>query len=313
MSRKGGNEMLLKAAVAALVLAVVTPAFAQAPTPIDLAVMTCVAPGFSPDGDRFAALTSLPKERCERACEATAVGCRAVAKSVDRCGASFLRALAKVSMQACRGRGFPARLCREIKAEADADIDWWKAQGLIERDACNSEVEALCLSRCQSGQDLYGSLVPAGTIRIGNCEVPQGQTGDAFVYLNYEDLLPPARFSEELESGFSEAGRGQTGQTGQIGEGVRCIALPEGETTYIRKGVIVPRQTSGGVIISSGSGGSSFSILRDVSDPPQREAGAVLTVRSIEGGASITASQRPVHEPLFVREQAVDSIEFLAE
>jgi len=296
--------MLLKAAVAALVLAVVTPAFAQAPTPIDLAVMTCVAPGFSPEGDRFAALAGLPKERCERACEATAVGCRAVAKSVDRCGASFLRASAKVSMQACRGRGFPARMCREIKGEAEADIDWWKAQGLIERDACNSEVEAVCLSRCQSGPDLYGSLVPAGPIRIDNSGVPRGQTGDALVFLNYEGLLPSGQFSEGLESGFSEAGQGQAGR---IGEGVRCIALPEGGATYIRPGIIVPRQTSGGVIISSGSSGSSFSILSRVSDPPQREAGAVLTLRSIEGGASITTSQRSV------REVSEDALEFLAE
>jgi hypothetical protein len=54
--------MLMKAATAALALALVTPAFAQEPTPIDLAILTCIGPGFTPEGDPFEVLDNTRRE-----------------------------------------------------------------------------------------------------------------------------------------------------------------------------------------------------------------------------------------------------------
>ena len=190
--------MLLKAAVAALVLAFVTPASSQEPTPLDAAILACVGPGFIPDGDPFEVLDALDQRYCTRVCKASARSCKAVAKAIDRCGVSFLKASAKVGIEICRGLGYTAQECRGINAEANADIDWWKAQGRIERDECDSEAETLCLSRCQSAaaRALYETLVPAPLL-----ERPQREDGGAIVYLNFEEILPPNPLPENPEGG----------------------------------------------------------------------------------------------------------------
>ena len=215
--------MLLQAAAAVLALVLVTPAIAQEPTAIDLAMMTCVGSGFERDADRFAVLASLPEGNCKRACEANAIGCRAVARSVDRCGVSFLRAAAKVSIQACRGRGLPEQSCRGIHAKARADIDWWNAQGRIERAACDTEEETLCLSRCQAPAGVnYEDLVPTPLP-----ERPDGQTGGAIVYLDWG--------AARQQILLREAPQGQ--------EGARVIAVPGGE---LPSRVVDPRQGQAG-------------------------------------------------------------------
>jgi len=141
--------MLLKIAGVALVLALASPAFAQEPTPIDVAILTCVGPGFIPDGDPFEILDDLDPRYCTRACKAAAQGCKAVVRAIDRCGVGFLKSSAKVSIEICRGWGYTAQECRGINAEAKGDIDWWRAQGRIEQDACDSDAQILCFSRCQ--------------------------------------------------------------------------------------------------------------------------------------------------------------------
>jgi hypothetical protein len=141
--------MLFRFAAVALVLALASPAFAQEPTPIDITILTCVGPGFVPDGDPFEVLDGLDPKFCVRACKAAERGCKLVAKAIDKCGVNFLKSSAKVGVQVCRGWGFSARECRGVKDEAKADIDWWKAQGKIEQAACKSETETFCLSRCQ--------------------------------------------------------------------------------------------------------------------------------------------------------------------
>jgi hypothetical protein len=141
--------MLFRLAGIALVLTFALPALAQEPTPIDIAILSCVGPGFIPDGDPFAVLDDLDPRYCKRACKAAEQGCKLVAKAIDKCGASFLKASAKVGVQVCRGWGFSARECRGIKDEAKGDINWWKAQGKIEQSACASETQIFCLSRCQ--------------------------------------------------------------------------------------------------------------------------------------------------------------------
>jgi hypothetical protein len=141
--------MTLKVAVIALLLALVSPAFAQEPTPIDITILTCVGPGFIPDGDPFEVLDSLPEKYCVKACKAAARGCKAVVRAIDKCGVSFLKSSAKVSVEICRGWGYTTQECRVIKNEYKSDIDWWKAQGKIERAACDSDTQIFCLSRCE--------------------------------------------------------------------------------------------------------------------------------------------------------------------
>jgi hypothetical protein len=216
--------MLMKAATATLALAFVTPAFAQEPTPIDVAILTCIGPGYTPEGDPFEVLDSLGERSCKRVCKASAMGCKAVVKAIDKCGVSFLKTSEKVGIQICRGWGYTAAECRGIHAEAKADIDWWKAQGRIERDECDREAETLCLSRCQSPVGVnYEDLVPVGIF-----ENSPEQAGGAIEYLDLEAArqLAPLR----------EIPQGQ--------EGVRVIAQPTtGEYT---NGVIDPLQVQAG-------------------------------------------------------------------
>jgi hypothetical protein len=223
MSRRGENGMLLKTAVAALALAFVTPAFAQEPTPIDIAVLTCIGPGYTPEGDPFEVLDTLDERSCKRVCKASAMGCKAVVKAIDKCGVSFLKTSAKVGIQICRGWGYTAAECRGIHAEAKADIDWWKAQGRNERDECDREAETLCLNRCQLpvGVKIEG-LVPA-PLR----ESPEGQAGGAIEFLDWEAARQQAPLCEAP----------------QVQEGVRIIAQPRGEWTI---GVIDPLQVQAG-------------------------------------------------------------------
>jgi hypothetical protein len=217
--------MLFKFATAALTLALVTPAFAQEPNPIDIAILTCIGPGYTPEGDPFEVLDSLGERSCKRVCKASAMGCKAVVKAIDKCGVSFLKTSERVGIQICRGWGYTAAECRGIHAEAKADIDWWKAQGRIERDECDREVETLCMSRCQSPVGVnYVDLVPVGTF-----ENSPEQAGGAIVYLDLEAArqLAPLR----------ESPQGQ--------EGVRVIAQPVGEWT---NGVIAVGELTNGVI-----------------------------------------------------------------
>jgi hypothetical protein len=141
--------MLCKLAGVALILTLASPAFAQEPTPIDITILTCVGPGFVPDGDPFEILDDLDPRYCTRACKAAEKGCKAVSKAVDRCGVNFLKASAKVGVEICRGWGFTAQECRGIRDEFKADIDWWKAQGKFEQGECTRDTQTFCLSRCQ--------------------------------------------------------------------------------------------------------------------------------------------------------------------
>jgi len=177
--------MLLRAAAAVLVLTLVAPVSAQEPTPLDVAILTCVGPGFIPDGDPFEVLDSLDERYCKRVCKAATMGCKAVVKAIDKCGVAFLKSSAKISIEVCRGWGYTAQECRGINAEAKADIDWWKAQGRIERDECDREEETLCLGRCGSVASLYDSLIPAPVP-----ERPRPEAGSAIQYLDYANLTP---------------------------------------------------------------------------------------------------------------------------
>lgn len=142
--------MMLKVAAAALLLALVSPAaFAQEPTPIDIAILTCVGPGYIPDFDPFEVLEGLPGKNCVKACKAAAQGCKAVAKAIDKCGVSFLKASEKVGIEICRGWGYTTQECRVIKDEIKGDIGWWRAQGKIEVAVCDSDAQFFCLSRCE--------------------------------------------------------------------------------------------------------------------------------------------------------------------
>jgi hypothetical protein len=142
--------MTLKFAVVALLLALVSPvAFAQEPTPLDITILMCIAPGFIPDGDPFEVIAGLPERNCVRACKAAARGCKNVVRTIDRCGVSFLKASAKIGVEICRGWGYTSRECRVIKDEIKPDIDWWKAEGKLEKAACDADMKAFCLSRCQ--------------------------------------------------------------------------------------------------------------------------------------------------------------------
>jgi hypothetical protein len=153
------------------------------------------------------------------------MGCKAVVKAIDKCRVSFLKTSEKVGIQICRGWGYTAAECRGIHAEAEAkaDIDWWKAQGRIERDECDREAETLCLTRCQSPVGVnYVDLVPVGTF-----ENSPEQAGGAIEYLDLEAArqLAPLR----------EIPQGQ--------EGVRVIAQSTAELT---NGVIDPLQVQVG-------------------------------------------------------------------
>jgi len=203
--------MLLKAAAAALSLALVMPVFAQEPDPLDVAILTCVGPGYTPDGDPLEVLDTLDKKSCTRVCKASAAGCRAVIKAIDKCGVSFLKSSAKIAGEICRGWGYTAAECRGIHAEAKADIDWWRAQGRIEQDECDRESESRCLSRCQAPAGVnYGDLVP-----IPLPERPEGQAGGAIVYLDWEAARQQALLRESPQ--------------GQ--EGARDIVVPSVELT----------------------------------------------------------------------------------
>jgi hypothetical protein len=57
--------MMPRLAGIALILFLVSPAYAQEPTPLDIAVLTCVGPGFIPDGDPFEVLAGLPMRNCQ--------------------------------------------------------------------------------------------------------------------------------------------------------------------------------------------------------------------------------------------------------
>lgn len=124
--------MSLKIASIALLLMLASPATAQEPTPIDVAILTCVGPGYVSEGDPFEILDTLPEKYCLRACKAVAQGCKLVVRAIDKCGTNFLKASAKIDMEICRGWGYSARECRVIRDWAKEDVAWWKEQGRIE-------------------------------------------------------------------------------------------------------------------------------------------------------------------------------------
>jgi hypothetical protein len=157
--RKESTEMMPRIAGIALILFLASPAYAQQPTPLDIAVLTCIAPGFMPDSDPFDLFASLPEKHCIRACRASAKGCKDQVKTIDRCGVSFLRAAVKTSIEICRGFGGTSRECRAIRGIAKPDIDWWRAEGKLEKAACDTDVQTSCLSRCQSTAS-FADLIP---------------------------------------------------------------------------------------------------------------------------------------------------------
>ena len=126
----------------------ISPAHAQEPTPIGIAILTCVGPGYLPPGDPFEVLDTLDERYCARVCKAAVKGCKDVVKAVDKCGVNFLKSSAKVGVEICRGWGFTSSDCRIIKDEFKADIDWWKAEGKIEQAVCDADARARCFSRC---------------------------------------------------------------------------------------------------------------------------------------------------------------------
>ncbi|MBW2494830.1 MAG: hypothetical protein JRE43_08760 [Deltaproteobacteria bacterium] len=207
--------MPLKTAAALLALALVAPAFAQEPSPLEVAALTCIGPGYIPDGDPFEILDSLDERSCTKACKASAAGCRAVVKAIDQCGVNFLKASAKIGIHVCRGSGYTAAQCRGINDEVRADIDWWKAQGRIERAACDSDAETLCLSRCRSRVGVnYEDLVPAPMP-----EEPGEQSGatDTVYYLDWE-----AARQQDWEAARQQALLREIPE----GEGLRVISQP---------------------------------------------------------------------------------------
>jgi hypothetical protein len=115
---------------------------------LDVTFLTCVGPGYIPDGDPYEVIAGLPEKNCIRACKFAAQGCKAVVKSIDRCGVSFLKAAAKTGMEICRGSGGTSQECRVIRDIVKPDIDWWKAAGKFEQAECVAEMEANCLPRC---------------------------------------------------------------------------------------------------------------------------------------------------------------------
>jgi hypothetical protein len=148
MKPKESTEMMSRFAGVALILFLASTAYAQEPTPLEITYQVCIAPGFIPDGDPYELLASLPEKNCIRACKAAAKGCRDVVKTIDKCGVSFLKAAAKTGTEICRGLGGTTRECRGVRDIIKPDIDWWKAQGKIEKEFCNIERDTMCLSRC---------------------------------------------------------------------------------------------------------------------------------------------------------------------
>jgi hypothetical protein len=100
--------MMLRLTACALLLLLPSAVHAQEPTPLDITILNCIAPGFIPTGDPFAVIASLPAKNCVRACKAAARGCKDVVRTIDRCGTSFLKASAKVGVEICRGWGYTA-------------------------------------------------------------------------------------------------------------------------------------------------------------------------------------------------------------
>jgi hypothetical protein len=174
--------------LAACVLLLILPAavHAQEPTTLEIAIRTCIAPGFIPDRDPYELIARLPAENCVRACKAKARGCRGVVRSIDRCGVRFLKAAVKTSIEICRGLGGTSRECRVIKDIAKPDIDWWRAAGKQERTDCDADMQTLCLSRCQSAVSIYDSIPPPQ-----NPEAPQGDAGGVILHVvDFTDLSP---------------------------------------------------------------------------------------------------------------------------
>jgi hypothetical protein len=169
---------------------------AQEPTPLEIAIRTCIAPGFIPDGDPYELIASLPAENCVRACRAKARGCKDVVRTIDRCGVRFLKAAARTSIEICRGLGGTLRECRVINDIAKPDIDWWRAAGKQERADCDADMQTLCLSRCQSAVSIYDSIPPPQGL-----EAPQGDAGGAIVYLQLTDPLSATLVSEPQQGG----------------------------------------------------------------------------------------------------------------
>jgi hypothetical protein len=165
---------MFKALLLTFVLALLLPltAHAQEPTPLDIATLTCVGPGFIPDGDPFEALTDLPMRNCQRACKAAAQGCKAVSKAIDKCGVSLLKASAKTGNEICRGHGGMMRECRGVQISIKPDIDWWKAEGKREREECDADMQTFCMSRCQAPArgtampSTQGSKAPQGGVEV---------------------------------------------------------------------------------------------------------------------------------------------------
>jgi hypothetical protein len=164
--------MMPRLAACVLLLILPSAVHAQEPALLEIAMLTCVAPGTIPAGDPYQLIASLPEKNCVRACKAEARGCRNVVKSIDRCGVSFLKAAAKTAIEICRGLGGTSRECREIKDIVKPDIDWWRAAGKQERADCAADMQTLCLSRCQSAVSIYNSIPPP---QGRPTAVPQGE------------------------------------------------------------------------------------------------------------------------------------------
>ena len=139
--------MMPRLAACVLLLILPSAVHAEEPTTLEIAIRTCIAPGFIPDGDPYELIASLPAENCVRACKAKARGCRGVVRTIDRCGVRFLKAAVKTSIEICRGLGGTSQECRVIKDIAKPDIDWWRAAGKHERADCDADMQTLCLSR----------------------------------------------------------------------------------------------------------------------------------------------------------------------
>jgi hypothetical protein len=172
--------MMPRLAACVLLLILPSAVHAQEPALLEIAMLTCVAPGVIPAGDPYQLIASLPEKNCVRACKAEARGCRNVVKSIDRCGVSFLRAAAKTGVEICRGLGGTSHECKVIKDIVKPDIDWWRAAGKQERADCNADMQTLCLSRCQSAVSLYDSIPPP---QPRPTEVPPGGAGVTLVVL----------------------------------------------------------------------------------------------------------------------------------
>jgi len=177
--------MMPRLARIALILFLALPAYAQEPTPLEVAVLTCIAPGFIPDGDPFELIASLPERNCKRACKHAAKGCRDVVRTIDRCGVSFLKATVKTSIEICRGLGGTSRQCRVIKDIIKPDIDWWRAAGKQEKADCDADMQTYCLSRCQSAASLSFTPLPPPQPP----EAPQGEAGLTMVALPGIELI----------------------------------------------------------------------------------------------------------------------------